>query len=341
MTRLDCMCSRFSPVTEAAALAAAEWIGKGDGLAGVLAARRAMSDVLASIPFCGRVAAGRGADDLGGALGQGGVTGAAIGAACEGTAEAEAAALEDQMWDLALAPLEGHGVLARGLDGALSLMAVGPAGSLMQVPEMYMQKLVVSGQAAGAIDIDVPVGQNIMNVAEALDRRPDDLTVAVLNRPRHEELIEEIKESGARLKLMDDGDLSAGISAAAKDSDVDICIGIGGSTEGIITAAAMRCLGGEIQARFWPVSRRQVDTIKKMGIDDVEATLTSKDMAGEGVLVAATAVTRGRFLRGVEKGFDGVRTETLVMCSECHKIEMVRTIHRGPDTPFPVGLWTP
>jgi fructose-1,6-bisphosphatase II len=202
-----------------------------------------------------------------------------------------------------------------------------------------MQKIIVGGPAAGAIDIEEPVGRNIKAVAAALGRRAEDLTVVVLDRPRHEDLIEEIKASGARLKLIDDGDVSAGIAAAVDDTGIDLCIGIGGATEGIITAAAMRCLGGEIQGRFWPVSRYQVETIKTMGIEDVEARLTSKQMAGEGVLVAATAVTRGRFLRGVDVRPDGVRTETILMCSSCHKIRLVRTIHRVPGTASPVALW--
>lgn len=313
--RQDCICDRFSTATEAAALAASDWVGKADGLAGLVAASEAMSDSLASISFSGRVVAGRATEGL-------------VGSGTE-------------VMDLAVAPLEGYNSLGRGLDGALSMLAAGPAGSLMPVPEMYMQKIVVGADAAGAIDLDLSIGQNIYAVAEALGRQPEELTVAVLDRPRHEGLIEEVTRSGARLKLMDDGDVSAGISAAVRQSDVDMYIGIGGSTEGIITAAAMRCLGGEMLARFWPVSRHQVEVIKQMGLDNAEATLTSKDMAKDGVLLAATAVTRGRFLRGVEKASDGIRTETMVMCSRCHKIELVRTIHRGPDSPCPVRLWAP
>ena len=142
------------------------------------------------------------------------------------------------------------------------------------------------------------------------------------------------------MKLIDDGDVSAGIAAAVDDTGIDMCVGIGGSTEGIITAAAMRCLGGEVQARLWPVSRYQVETARTMGIGDLEARLTSKDMAGDGVLVVGTAVTRGRFLRGVEETAQGSRTETIVMCSRCHKIKMVRTIHRAPEIVSPVALWT-
>jgi fructose-1,6-bisphosphatase II len=326
MNERDCICDRFAPVTEAAALAAAEWIGRGDGLAAGLAARRAMSDTLASMPISARVIAGRASAQPSDGLSVGDRTGSMTD--------------DSDTWELAVKALEAHEALARGLDGALSMIAVGPSGSLMAVPEMYMQKIVVGGRAADAIDIDAPIGQNVEAVSSALGRRPQDLTVVVLDRPRHEDIIEEIKGSGARLKLIDNGDVSAGIAAAVDDTDIDLCIGVGGSTEGIITAAAMRSLGGEIQARLWPVSRYQVEAVRTMGINDLEATLTSKEMAGEGVLVAATAVTRGRFLRGVEKRSDGVRTETMLMCSRCHKIKLVRTIHRAQGTTSPVALWT-
>jgi fructose-1,6-bisphosphatase II len=242
-------------------------------------------------------------------------------------------------YDLAVKPLEGQSVLAKGLDGALSMLAVGPRGSLMSVPDMYMQKIAVGRMGAEAIDMDAPVEKNLKNTAAALGKSLKDLAVTVLERPRHEDLIEEIKRCGCRLTLIEDGDVSASIAAAVEETGVDICIGIGGSTEGIVTAAAMRCLGGEIQGRFWPVSRYQVETIKAMGIEDAEARLTSKEMAGEGVLVAATAVTRGRFLRGIAIRRNEARTETILMCSRCHKIRLIRTIHRAPEAASAVALW--
>jgi fructose-1,6-bisphosphatase II len=324
-TERDCICDRFAPVTEASALAAAEWIGRGDGIAAALAARRAMSEALAAMPISARVVAGRTASEPSDGLGVGDKTGTLA---------------DEAEWDLVVKPLEAHAALARGLDGALSMIAVGPTGSLMSVPEMYMQKIVVGGRAVHAIDIDAPVRQNVHAVAAALGLRTQDLTVAVLDRPRHEDIIHEIKETGARLKLIDDGDVSAGIAAAVDDTGIDLCIGVGGSTEGIITAASMRCLGGEIQARLWPVSRYQVEAVKTMGINDLEATLTSKELAGEGVLVVGTGVTRGRFLRGVQRRSDGTRTETILMCSRCHKIKLVRTIHREVGVSSPVALWT-
>ena len=222
-------------------------------------------------------------------------------------------------WDLAIDPLQAPNALARGVDGAMAMIAAGPQGSLLPVPEMYMQKLIVPSEAADAIDLDAPVGDNVRAVAAALGRRTEDLMVVVLDRPRHEELIEQIRQTGARVRLIMDGDVSAGLAVASGDAGVDMYIGIGGSTEGIMTAAALRCLGGEMQARFWPVSRHQVEMVKAAGIEDIEARLTTGDMAGDGVLFSATAVTGARFLRAVDYRSDGVFTETLVLCSRCQR----------------------
>ena len=334
-----CACNRFVPVTEAAALAAAEWIGRGDGLAADQAARDAMAAALVGLSFDTRVVAGRMvfglADQADTAPTPGSeadvATADAVADACEGTSG---------RWDLAVAPLEGHEALARGREGALAMLAAGPPGSIMAVPEMYMQKMVVSGAAATAVDMNGPVAETVRGLASALGKDAGDLTVAVLDRARHEDLIAQLKGSGARLKLIEDGDVSASLAAAIPDTGIDMSIGIGGSTEGIITAAALRCLGGAMQARFWPVSRYQVETVRALGIEDVEALLKTEDMAGENVLVAVTAVTTGRFLRGVEMRSDGVRTETLIMCSRCNKISLVKTIHRQDDEQPTPSLWT-
>ncbi len=326
------MCGRFALVTEAGGLAAAEWAGRGDGLLGDKAAREAMAAELAQMPrpFKARVVTGRGTTDPSCPLSVGdevGVESEAVDP--HGSSNLPGSEAERGPWDLAVASLEGHAALARGLDGALCMLAAGPPGSIMAVPEMYMQKLIVAGKAAAAIDIDAPMVDNVNAVAAALGRRPADLNVVVLDRPRHEDLIAQIRRSGARLRLIADGDVSAGIAAATRDAGVDMCVGIGGSTEGIVTAAALRCLGGEMQARFWPVSRYQVDEVKAAGIEDIEARMSMSDMAGEGVLFVATAVTGGRFLRGVDVRSDGVRSETLVLCSRCHAVRVVKTIHRA------------
>jgi fructose-1,6-bisphosphatase II len=333
----SCICDGFVRVTEAAARAAGEWVGRGDGLAADLAAREAMAAELDSIPFRARIVAGRGGrrsdcvlrvgDEVGRAGGEIGI--AAQGGGNEGAGTS---------WELALDPLEGHVPLAKGADGALAMLVFGPPGSMMAVPEMYMQKMIVGQQAATAIDIDAPVIQNIRTVAVALGRPKEDLNVVVLERARHEDLIAQIRSSGARVRLIENGDASAGIASAFRGTGVDVYIGIGGSTQGVITAAALRCLGGEIQARFWPVSRHQVEELKSSGVADVEARLTTGDLAGDGVLVSITAVTGGRLLRGVEFHDDGAHSETLLLCSRCHSVKVVKTIHRSSDGGPPVRL---
>jgi fructose-1,6-bisphosphatase II len=286
-----------------------------------------MAEVLAEMPTRVRVVASRGSgrgpsalqagDELGGgAAGRGG-------AAPTGEPEAD-----EGPWDAVVQPLEAMNALARGAEGALAMIAVGPRGSLMPVPEMYMEKVVVAGPAGGAVDIDASVGDNIRAVAAALGKEPRDLVVVVLDRPRHDELAAQVRAAGARLALIADGDISAGIAAATRESGVDMLIGIGGSIEGVIAAAALRCLGGEIRARFWPVSRHQVEQVKAAGLEDVEVSLTTADLAGEGVLFCATAVTGGRFLKGRVVRPDGVQTETLVACSRCHAVRKITTLHR-------------
>jgi fructose-1,6-bisphosphatase II len=342
MVRIEgqCACARFASITEAAAMAAADWIGRGDGLAGGLAAGEAMAAELARVPFRARVVAGRGGNENFSALRVGDEVGSGWGPQPADGGGAGGEVEGDVLWELAVEPLEGHRPLARGSGGAMAMLAVGPPGSIMAVPEMYMQKMIVAGQASSAIDIEASVADNVRAVAAVLGRGHRDLSVVVLDRARHEELIAQVRDSGARLKLIDDGDVSAGIAAAVRDSGVDMCVGIGGSTQGIITAAALRCLGGEMQARFWPVSRHQVEQIKASGIEDVEARLTTSDMAGEGVLFAATAVTGGRFLRGIDLRTDGARTETLVLCSRCHAVRVVKTIHRSENRGPQVRLET-
>lgn len=327
-TEARCICGHFAFVTEDAALAAAEWLGRGDGLAADAAARRAMAAGLARVPVRGRVVAGRGGAPECATLCVGEETGSKTGPWFGDDGRATSAEGEPATWDIVVDPLQAHKSLASGTDGALAVLAAGPAGSLMHMPEMYMQKLIVPSAAAGAVDFDAPVAKNIKMVAAALGRRPEDLLVVVLDRPRHEVLVKEIREAGARVRLIPDGDVSAGIAVAAGDPGVDMYIGIGGSTEGILTAAALRCMGGEILARFWPVSRHQVDSLTEAGIKNVEKVFSTGDMAGDGVLFCATAVTGGRFLRGVQVRPEGTQTETLLLCSSCHAVRKIVTTHR-------------
>lgn len=326
----QCICSRFAVVTEAAALAAASWMGRSDGIAASVAAREAMAAELACMPLRARVIAGRAGAPSCDTLKVGEEVGRDVGPWVSSRLDDGGFSLEiPDMWDLAIDPLQAPNALARGVDGALAMIAAGPPGSLLPAPEMYMQKIIVPMRAAQAIDLDAPIGKNIHAVAAALGRRPEDVIVVVLDRPRHEELIEQVREAGARVRLIEDGDVSAGLAVASGDAGVDVYIGIGGSTEAILVAVALRCLGGEIQARFWPVSRRQVEMVKAAGIEDVERRLTLQDMAGEGVLFSATSVTGGRFLKAIAHRADGISTETLVLCSRCRAVRKIQTLHRA------------
>lgn len=331
-TTSRCVCGSYAGVTEVAALAAAQWMGRGDHLSAVKAAREAMAAELMRMPVRARIVAGRSGGPSCDALCVGDEIGSDSGPWLSAKPDGEEWLSDpSELWDLVVDPIQAPNLLARGADGALTMIAAGPAGSLLTVPEMYMQKLIVPPEAAGTVDMDASVVDNIKAVASALGRRPSELNVVVLDRPRHEELIEQIRRSGARIRLITDGDVSAGLAVASGDAGVDMYIGIGGSTEGILAAAALRCLGGEIQARFWPVSRHQVEVVKNAGIEDIETRLTTTDMAGEGVLFAATAVTGGRFLKAVSSHNDGVHTETLVLCSRCHGVRKIQTVHRAEN----------
>jgi fructose-1,6-bisphosphatase II len=334
-----CICSRFVAATEAGALAAAGLLGLDDAVAAEEAARAAMAAELSRMAIKGRVVAGRGGSPETQAIGVGSEVGSSTGPwVTSAVGVGEQITDDPEKWDLVIDPLQAPNSLARGMAGAMVMLAAGPAGSLMPVPEMYMQKLIVPSQAAANIDLDAPLCDNLTAVAAALGRRPADLTVVVLDRPRHEDLISQIRRCGARIILISDGDVSAGAAVAMGDSGIDMCVGIGGSTEGILTAAILRCAGGEMQARFWPISRQQVETVRAAGIEDLEAKLTSKDMAGDGVLVAATAVTAARFLKAVEVRPYGIRTHSVVLCSRCKKIMTIQTTHRDGVGDEPVHL---
>ena len=329
-------------VTEAGGLAAAELLGRGDGLLGD---GRRGGRWRPNWPRCRHVQGARGDrprdhrpalpvvrwGELGPEVGRSGPW-ACLRRAGRGDERGRG------IWRLT--PLEGHAALARGIDGALCMMAAGPAGSLMAVPEMYMQKLIVGADAAAAIDIDAPMVDNVNAVAAALGRRPAELNVVVLDRPRHEDLIAQIKRCGRATEAHTDGDVSAGIAAATRDAGVDMYVGIGGSTEGILTAAALRCLGGEMQARFWPVSRHQVDEVKAAGHRGHRGKLSTDGHGRRRRAVRGDGGDRGRFLRGVDVRSDGVRSETLVLCSRCHAVRVVKTTHRTGNEGPQVSLDT-
>jgi fructose-1,6-bisphosphatase II len=304
---VPCMCQSYLRATEHAALLSARWLGRADQEGAEDAAASAMRQTLDILPISGRVVLGASEDTglvPGSIIGRGGIE-----------------------VDLALDPLEGRGVVARGGNGAMSMIAVTDPGQLISLPDMYMRKLAVGPRARGAIDLLRPVGDNIRAIADAFGRRVNDVTTIVLDRPRHHDLIEEIRAAGARIKLIQDGDVTAAISAAIRGTNDHLAVGIGGTRQAVLSAAALRCLGGELQAQFWPTSRREIDELRERGIEDYGRVFRTEDLAPGDVIVAATGVSNGDLLRGVRFLADSARTHSLLMCTRCNWVRFVDGIH--------------
>jgi fructose-1,6-bisphosphatase II len=230
--------------------------------------------------------------------------------------------------DLAVEPVEGLQLLVKGQEGSISAVAAAPRGSMLKMPDMYMSKLIVGPSAKGTIDIDAPVSENIGAIAEAMGRKPSEITVAVLDRDRHEGLIEEIRGTGARIHIRPEGDLTPAIAVGLREGVLHAVIGIGGAPEGVLAAAVLKCLGGEMQARMWPTQRSQVEQLKEYGLDDPERKLTLDDLIlGDDVIFAATGVTSGETLKGVEYFRGGARTNTVVMSTKPRVVRFMDTIH--------------
>jgi fructose-1,6-bisphosphatase II len=303
-----CLCEQYARVTEGAALTAARWLGRADQEAAERDAAEAMRAVLDDFPIHGRVVIGSADEEsplhVTEVIGAGG----------------------DEV-DLALDPLEGRGVVARGGNGAMSMIAVGERGSLLNLPDMYMRKMAVGPRARGSIDLLKPIGDNVRAIAEAFGRRPNDVTTIVLDRPRHHDLIEDVRSSGARIKLIQDGTVTASISAAIRGTNDHLAVGIGGTRQAVMSAAALRCLGGELQAQLWPTSRREIEEAKESGIDDPTRVFTTEELAPGEVIVVATGVSNGDLLRGVRFLADSARTHSLVMCTRCNWVRFVDGIH--------------
>jgi fructose-1,6-bisphosphatase II len=230
--------------------------------------------------------------------------------------------------DIAVDPLEGTNLCATGAPNAMAVLAASNRGGLLHAPDLYMQKLVVGPTAKHAVSLDASVSDNLGAIAQSLERDIEDLVVIVLDRPRHEQLIEEIRATGARIRLISDGDLSAGIAAAVVGSGVHAVMGIGGAPEGVITAAAMRCLNGEIFGRLMVTTPEHEARCRAMGITDFRKIYTSKDLAsGDRIIFAATGVTDGTLMKGVRFFGDGVRTSSLIMQSQPSRVRFIDTIH--------------
>jgi fructose-1,6-bisphosphatase II len=302
-------------VTEAAAIASARLMGRGDRMEADRLATEAMRAAMDEIEMHGTIVIGEGERDQAPMLYIGEQVGMAIGDAAPEI-------------DIAVDPLEGTNLVATGSAGAITVLAASEKGGLVHAPDTYLEKLCVGPLAAGKVDITKSPKENIHRIAEALGRRIGDITVIILDRPRHDALIEEVRATGARIKLISDGDLSAAISCAVQGTGVHAVMGIGGAPEGVITAAALRCLGGEIQARFR--YRNQEERVRgaRMGHGSEERIYKTEDLAsGENLVFAATGVTNGDLLEGVRFFGGGARTHSLVMAYQTKSVRFVDTVH--------------
>jgi len=304
----------FVRVVEEAAIAAARTMGRGDRHLADQAAVEAMRRVLDTLPVSATVVIGEGERDEAPMLFIGEKVGPAAGAARE--------------VDLAVDPHEGTNLCATGAAGAVTTLAASERGGLLHAPDCYMDKIVVGPSVGGAVDLDAPVRNNLQAIARSLERDVRDLVVVVLDRPRHEQLIADIREAGARIRLIGDGDLSAGIAAAVLGTGVHAVMGIGGAPEGVLTAAALRCLNGEILARLVIKDEAQAERIRSMGVRDLKRVYSTRDLApGNDIVFAATGVTDGSLLKGVRFFGEGVRTQSLVMTTANRRVRFIDSVH--------------
>jgi fructose-1,6-bisphosphatase II / sedoheptulose-1,7-bisphosphatase len=305
----------FVRVVERGAIAAARTMGQGDRKYADQVAVDAMRKEMESVDIDGTIVIGEGERDeapmlyVGEKVGKGGYP-----------------------VDIAVDPLEGTNLCATGAPNAIAVLGASEKGGLLHAPDIYMEKLVVGPSSKGKVDINAPVEDNLKVIAKSLDRDVNDLVVIVLDRPRHERLIADIRKAGARIRLIGDGDLSAGISAAVVGTGVHAVMGTGGAPEGVLTAAAMRCLNGEIQAKLVLTKESDRERLKRMGIPDIERVYHTEDLApGKSIIFAAAGVTDGALLRGVRFFGDGTRTHTLVMTTVPHQVRFIDTIHAKND----------
>ncbi|MGC7871731.1 class II fructose-bisphosphatase [Desulfosporosinus sp. SYSU MS00001] len=308
----------FARVTEAAALASARWVGLGDKEAADNAAVEAMRAVFDTIHMDGTVVIGEGEMDeapmlyIGERVGNG----------------------ESPELDVAVDPLEGTNIVAKGIAGAIAVVAIAKKGCLLHAPDMYMDKIAVGPAAAGKINIDAPVAENVSNVAKALGKSICDMTVVILDRPRHHKLIQEVRNCGARVRLITDGDVSPAVACAFEDTGVDMMMGVGGAPEGVLAAAALRCMGGEMQGRLWPENEVDVARAQALGIKDVNKLLTMDDLvSSDDVFFAATGITEGALLRGVTFTSKGALTHTVVIRGKSGTVRFIEARHRFDKKP--------
>jgi fructose-1,6-bisphosphatase II len=298
-------------VTEAAALSCGRWVGKGDKMSADEAATQAMRRTLDAIDITGTVVIGEGEMDeapmlyIGEQLGSG----------------------KGQDVDIAVDPLEGTNICAKGLNGSIATIALAPKGGFLHAPDIYMEKIAVGPTAKGAIDIHASPTTNLQRVADAKKCYIEDLTVVILDRPRHDKIVAEIRKAGARIHLITDGDVAPAIAAAVEGSGVDMLLGIGGAPEGVLAAAALKCMGGDIQGRLVFMNDEERHRAEEMGIDDFEKVYQCEEMANGDVVFAATGVTNGDLLRGIRYYSGGAETHSIVMRSRTRTIRFVETRH--------------
>jgi fructose-1,6-bisphosphatase II len=307
----------FVHVVEEAAIASARTMGKGDAKDSDQAAVHAMRKAFERVAMEGTIVIGEGERDKAPML----YIGEKVGAkAPDGIAFPRV--------DIAVDPLEGTNLCATGTANSIVVMAASEPGGLLHAPDCYMEKIIAGPACRDALDIDAPVRYNLKAIAHSLDREVKDLVIMVLERPRHEELISQIRAAGARIRLIPDGDLSAGIAAAVRGANVDAVFGTGGAPEGVLTAAAMRCLGGEMVGRLVVNTPELEARVEKMGIKDSKRIYTARDLApGNQIIFAAAGVTEGSLLNGVRFFGDGCRTHTLAMTYHSRSVRFVDTVH--------------
>jgi len=311
----------FVRITEAAALASSKFMGRGDEKAADQAAVDAMRKAFNSVRIFGTVVIGEGERDEAPML----YIGEKVGAGSQ----------TDPSVDIALDPLEGTTICATGGVGAISVVAVAESGHFLHAPDTYMQKIAVGPEAKGVIDIEAPVKDNVCNVARALGKDVGEMTVVILDRPRHKDLISEVRALGARIQLIGDGDVSAGVATSWGDSGIDLLMGIGGAPEGVITAAAMKCLDGDFQGRLVFRNDEEKKRARKMGIEDLERCYQRDEMARGHVMFCATGITSGPLLKGV-RFLPGRRatTHSVVMRSRTGTVRTIEAEHSLARKPF-------
>ena len=317
-------------VAEEAAIASARTMGKGERQESDRVAVEAMRRAFDTVPVSGTIVIGEGERDQAPML----YIGERVGPpAQDGIRYPEI--------DIAVDPLEGTNLCATGTPNAMAVLAASESGGLLHAPDCYMEKIIAGPACHGALDIDAPVAQNLRTIARCLDRDIDDLVIIVLDRPRHARLIEEIRAAGARIRLIGDGDLSAGIAVAVRGAGVHAVMGTGGAPEGVITAAALRCLHGEMVARLVVDTPELEERVRGMGIGDPRRVYTARDLApGRKIVFAACGVTEGTLLNGVRFFGGGCRTQSLVMTLQSNKVRFVDTVHlEGPPGPRGVRLY--